>query len=119
MFHNRFKSSSFSPNLQEIAGNFAAFFAVSRTCFGLSYRKTEFTRQTVQVHCTVYTLKKELKCSRDSEILHEIVRDTTRKSEKYELVRIVSRTISCRISKSTLHFISFLTVYAATIYKTP
>ena len=41
-------------------------------------------------------LYKEIKCTRDSEILHEIVRDTTRKSEKHELISViceVSRTI--------------------------
>ena len=35
--------------------------------------------------------------------------DATRKSEKHELIRVVSRTISCRISEFPLHFF-FLTV---------
>ena len=34
-----------------------------------------------------YTVKKEMKCSGDSVILHEIVRDSTRKAEKHELIR--------------------------------
>ena len=39
-------------------------------------------------HCTV---KKEMRCSEDSEILHEVARHTARKSEKHELFRVVSR----------------------------
>ena len=35
------------------------------------------------------TVKKELKCIGDSEIVHEIVRDTTRKSEEHELICVV------------------------------
>ena len=46
-----------------------------------------------------------MKYSGDSEILHEIVRDTTRKSEKHELIRVVSQAFSCSISESTLHFL--------------
>ena len=65
-----------------------------------------------------HTVKKKLKCSGDSEILHElVVRDTTRKSEKHELIRVVSRTISYGISKSLLHFISFLTVSTFSMVK--
>ena len=37
-----------------------------------------------------YTLKKEMKCNGDFEILREIFRDTARKSEKHELFRVVS-----------------------------
>ena len=51
-----------------------------------------------------------MKCNVDFEILHEVVCDTTRKSERHELIRVVSRSISCSISKSSLHFIYFLTV---------
>ena len=47
-------------------------------------------------------------------VLIKIDHDTTRKSEKHELIRVVSRTISCCISESPLHFIFFLTVYART-----
>ena len=43
-------------------------------------------------------------------VLIKIDHDTTRKSEKHELIRVVSRTISCCISESPLQFISFLTV---------
>ena len=58
------------------------------------------------------TVIKEMKCRGDSEIREqqEKVRGTTRKSEKHELIRVVSRTISCCISESPLQFISFLTV---------
>ena len=52
-------------------------------------------------------------CSGDFEILHEIVCDTKRKSEKHELVRVVLRIYELfrvAFSKSQLHFISFLTV---------
>ena len=58
------------------------------------------------------TVKKEMKCSRDSEIIHEIVRDTTRKSEMHEVIHAVSRTISWSILESLLQFVSFLTVYS-------
>ena len=57
-----------------------------------------------------YTINQEKKCSGDFEILHVIVHDATRKSEKYEIIREVSRTISCSTSESPLHHISFLTV---------
>ena len=60
---------------------------------------------------TFHTVKKKkLKCSGDSEILKEIVRNTTRKLEKHELVRLVSWTILCSTSEFLLHFISFSTV---------
>ena len=39
-----------------------------------------------------------------------VVRDTSRKSEKHWLIRVVSLTNPCCISESTLHFIFFLTV---------
>ena len=50
----------------------------------------------LSVSCTtkvnLYTVKKEMLCSGDSEILYEIVRETTLKSEKHhELFRVVSR----------------------------
>ena len=37
-----------------------------------------------------HIVRKKIKCSGDSEILHELVRDTTRKSEKHKLIRVVS-----------------------------
>ena len=40
--------------------------------------------------CSVYNVRKEMKCSGDSEILHELVRDNTQKSEKLKLIREVS-----------------------------
>ena len=49
--------------------------------------------------------------SGDFEILHEIVRDTTRISSCFSDFLVVSRTITCRISESPLHFISILTAY--------
>ena len=41
-------------------------------------------------------------------IQHEIVRDTTQKSEKHELIRVVSRTVSSSILGilATLNFLS-------------
>ena len=59
---------------------------------------------------SVCTVRQEMKCSRDSEILQEIVCDTTRKSEKHELIRVVSQATVFRvihISKfpATLNFI--------------
>ena len=57
------------------------------------------------------TVRKEIKCCTDSEILHGIVHYTTRKSEKHNLIRVVSWTNLCSISESPLHFISFLTVW--------
>ena len=56
---------------------------------------------------TVYTVRKEMKCRGDSEILHEIVRDTSRKSEKHELILEVSQTVSCSILESPIRFIFF------------
>ena len=58
----------------------------------------------------MHTVKKEIKCSGNSEILNEIGLDTTRKLEQYDLIRVVSRAISRSISESPLHLISFLTV---------
>ena len=49
------------------------------------------------------TVKKEMKCSGDS----EKVRATTRKSKEHEIIRLVSRTISCSISESPKHFSPF------------
>ena len=47
-------------------------------------------RHNSEIRSVTILLKKEMKCSGDSEILHEIVRDNTRKSEKHELIREVS-----------------------------
>ena len=52
-------------------------------------------------------VKKEIKCSEDFKILNEIFRETTRKLEKHELIRVVSRSISCSISKFPAHLIFF------------
>ena len=57
-----------------------------------------------------YTVRKEMKCSEDSQILHEIVHDTSLICLCFYDFRIVSRTISSSISESPQHFISFLTV---------
>ena len=38
----------------------------------------------------MYTVRKEMKCSGDPEILHGLVHDTTRKLEKHELFYEVS-----------------------------
>ena len=61
----------------------------------------------------MHTDKKEIKCNEDSELLQEVVRDTTRNSSCFSEFRVVSRTISCSISESLLHFSFFLTVQAA------
>ena len=53
----------------------------------------------------VVTVRMEIKRSGDSEILHEIVRDTERKSEKHEIIRVVSQTI-CVVSRNS-HYASF------------
>ena len=53
-----------------------------------------------------YTARKEIKCSEDSEILHEIVRDTTR-NMFFPDFREVSRTISCCISESRYNSFPF------------
>ena len=53
----------------------------------------------------------------DSEILHErMVCNTTRKSEKNEIIREVSRTISCRISESPQHLFPILDIKQRIIY---
>ena len=77
---------------------------------GLFTAVQDFYRLSIHNH--VYTVEKETKCSGDSKILQEIVRDTTLKSQKHELIPVVSRIISCSISDATIHFIFFLTVHA-------
>ena len=62
-------------------------------------------------NCEFIHVRKEIQCSGDSEILHEIVRDTTRIGSCFSIFCAVSRIISCNISESPLHFIYFLTVY--------
>ena len=57
----------------------------------------------------LYNVRKEMKCSGDSEILHELVRDNTQKSEKLKLIREVQyheliRAVLPRIPAS-LHFL--------------
>ena len=54
------------------------------------------------------TVKKNITCSGDPEILHEIIRDTTRKSEKHEQICVLSRAIPGSISEFRLHFISIV-----------
>ena len=61
------------------------------------------------IRCVTYggrphTVRKEIKCSGDLEILHKIVCATIRKLGKHELFRVLSRTISFSISKSPLTF---------------
>ena len=62
-----------------------------------------------------------MKCSVDFDILHEIVRDTIRTSSYFSDFRVVSRTISCNISESLLHFNSFFKVYTVqcTVHSLP
>ena len=59
----------------------------------------EGTRTTGTTRPTRYAIRKEIQCSRDSEILHEIVRDTMRISSCFSDFCGLSRTISCSISK--------------------
>ena len=73
------------------------------SCGFLTWITWEFTGKP-----GAYTVRKEMKCSGNIGILHELVLDTTQKSEKHELIRVVSRTNLCSISESQLHFISFL-----------
>ena len=48
----------------------------------------------------MYTDRKEMKRIRDSEILQEIVRNTTRHNSCFSDFRVVTRTIWCSFSKS-------------------
>ena len=57
---------------------------------------------------SVCTVRQEMKCSGDSDILQEIVRDTIQKSEKHELIRVVSQATVFRV----IHILKF----PATIY---
>ena len=59
------------------------------------------------LHIIQRTYKKEVKCCGDSDILHEIFRDTPRKAEK--LIRVVSQTSLCSISDSLPATLNFLT----------
>ena len=52
-----------------------------------SFKELQVCRQIIL--CS-HTVKKVMKCSGHSEILHEMVRDTAGKSEKHELIRVVS-----------------------------
>ena len=65
------------------------------------------TEAVLETRGTCYTVQIS---NGDSEILHEIVRDTTRKYESMNPIRVVLRTISYSFLESQLHFISFLTV---------
>ena len=47
---------------------------------------------------------------RDSEILHEIVRDTTQVLACFSDFLVVSRTLACNTSESPLHVISIFSV---------
>ena len=62
-------------------------------------------------NCKFIHVRKEIKCSGDSEILHEIVRDMyyTTNQAILSYFRVVVRTISCSILESPLQIISFLT----------
>ena len=51
---------------------------------GLFTAVQDFYRLSIPNH--VYTVEKETKCRGDSKILQEIVRDTTLKSQKHELI---------------------------------
>ena len=51
-----------------------------------------------------------MKCRGNSEILHKIFRDTARINLCFFDFHVLFRTISCCISKSPEHLISFLTV---------
>ena len=58
--------------------------STTRTCnFSLSY-STIF-----KFWLWIETVKKEINCSGDSEILHEIAHDTARKFKAHELIRVV------------------------------
>ena len=59
-----------------------------------------------------YTVGKEMKCGEETQILHELVRDTTRISSRLSDFRLVSWTNSCicSITISPLNSISFLAV---------
>ena len=61
----------------------------------------------IQIRVKVWSGSGVEGCSGD----YFVILHCSRKSEKHEQIRVVSRTISCSISESPLHFISFLTVY--------
>ena len=57
--------------------------------------------QSLRLACTVYTVRKEMKCSVETEILYELVHETTLKSENHELICVISR-----FPRYTFHFFS-------------
>ena len=61
----------------------------------------------------MYTVRKDIECSGETEILPELVFDTARElvHDISIFAKYISRTYLCSISVSPLHFISFLTVY--------
>ena len=63
----------------------------------------------------MHTVRNEMQCGGETEIIHELVHDTARKYENHELIRVVSWTNSWSISVSPLHFISFWTVHVHSI----
>ena len=70
-------------------------------------KKATLSRFFKFLHANNVPCKKGNEVKRGSEILHEIVRDTPRISSFFFNFRVVSRTISCSISESQLHLISF------------
>ena len=52
----------------------------------------------------LYTVRKETKCSEETEILHEQVHEATRKSESHELIRVIyskKRVVTKHTNKQT------------------
>ena len=74
-------------------------------------RRKMANKNKVSTPCTLLEM-----CSGD--ILHELVHNSTRKSESHELIRAESGTNSCSISVSPLYLISFLTVHGGRSCKT-
>ena len=63
---------------------------------------------------TIHSIRKEMKCSSDSEILHEVVCDTSRKLDKHELIRVLWYCIMNQsvqyLRTPAIYFISYQTV---------
>ena len=104
----------FSPSLLS-AWQLQAWSNIYTACVHCTCTCTVYTEFTVHnykynFNILLHTVRKEIKCSGDSEILHEIVRDTTQTSSSFSDFRVVSRTISCSTSEYPPYFILFLTV---------
>ena len=74
-----------------------------------------FTLFTWTCHSQPGTVRKEIKCSKDSEILNRIVCDTIRITSSFTNFRVELRTISCSTTKYFVQYHELFCVVSQTI----